>query len=192
VRVGATIGLSSSDNSAFALRGFVDAPTGDDDEGVVTGELGWGAGLAWTRGDSDDAFLAMDRNGNGRIDDGSELFGNHTPVYADRTDLTTANGFEALKFLGSPSYGISVPDGQINARDAAFSRLLLWRDANHNGISEPDELTSAVAAGVVSLSTDYKEKRRVDRFGNEFRQKGTITWADGSVPIYDVWLQWRQ
>ena len=70
--------------------------------------------------------------------------------------------------------------------------MLLWRDANHNGISEPDELTSAVAAGVVSLSTEYKEKRRVDRFGNEFRQKGTITWADGSEPIYDVWLQWRQ
>jgi hypothetical protein len=148
--------------------------------------------VAWTRADADDAFLAMDRNGNGRIDDGSELFGNHTPVYADRADLTTANGFEALKFLSSPSYGISLPDGQINARDAPFSRLLLWRDANHNGISEPDELTSAVAAGVVSLSTAYKEKRRVDQFGNEFRQKGTITWADGSEPIYDVWLQWRQ
>ena len=50
VRVGATWGLSSSDDRAFALRGFVDAPTGDDDEGVVTGELGWGLGLAWSAG----------------------------------------------------------------------------------------------------------------------------------------------
>ena len=54
---------------------------------------------AWTRRDSDDAFLAMDRNGNGRIDDGTELFGNHTPAYADRTDVTALNGFEALAFL---------------------------------------------------------------------------------------------
>jgi hypothetical protein len=148
--------------------------------------------VAWTRADSDDEFLAMDRNGNGQIDDGSELFGNHTPAYADRSDLTTANGFEALKFLGSPSYGVAVPDGAISARDAAFSRLLLWRDANHNGISEPEELTSAASAGVVSISTDYKEKRRVDKFGNEFRQKGTVTWLDGSDAVYDVWLQWRQ
>jgi hypothetical protein len=147
--------------------------------------------VAWTQAGSDDAFLAMDRNGNGRIDDGTELFGNHTPAYADRSDFTTANGFEALKFLGSPTYGISVPDGQITAQDAPFSRLLLWCDANHNGISEPDELTPAAAAGVLALSTDYKEKRRVDRFGNEFRQKGTITWVDGHGTAYDVWLQWR-
>ena len=147
--------------------------------------------VAWTRRDSDDAFLAMDRNGNGRIDDGTELFGNHTPVHADRADQFTTNGFEALKYLGSPSYGLSVPDGQISASDAAFSRLLVWCDANHNGISEPEELTSAAAAGVVALSTDYKEKKRVDQFGNEFRQKGSITWLDGPDVIYDVWLQWR-
>ena len=147
--------------------------------------------VAWTRRDSDDAFLAMDRNGNGRIDDGTELFGNHTPVHADGENQFTANGFEALKYLGSPSYGLSVPDGQISASDAAFTRLLVWCDANHNGISEPEELTSASAAGVVALSTDYKEKKRVDQFGNEFRQKGSITWLDGPDVIYDVWLQWR-
>ena len=84
-----------------------------------------------------------------------------------------------------------MPDGQISASDAAFSRLLVWCDANHNGISEPEELTSAAAAGVVALSTDYKEKKRVDQFGNEFRQKGSITWLDGPDVIYDVWLQWR-
>jgi hypothetical protein len=147
--------------------------------------------VAWTRAGSDDAFLAMDRNGNGLIDNGSELFGNHTPAHADRADLTTENGFEALAFLESPSYGRSAPDGQIDARDAAFAGLLLWRDLNHNGISEPRELRTAVASGVVAIGTDYKNKKRVDQFGNEFRQKGRITWADGQDAVFDVWLQWR-
>jgi hypothetical protein len=145
---------------------------------------------AWTRGDSDEAFLAMDRNGNGRIDDGAELFGNHTPAYADRSDVTALNGFEALGFLEGASYGPSTRDGRIDSRDAAFARLLLWRDANHNGLSEPEELMPVRAAGVRALGTDYKEKKRVDRFGNEFRQKGRIAWADGTEDaVFDVWLR---
>ena len=71
----------------------------------------------------------------------------------------------------------------------AFSRLLLWRDANHNGISEPDELRRASDAGVISISTEYKEKKRTDKFGNQFRQRGTIVWQDGNDAVYDVWLQ---
>ena len=149
--------------------------------------------VAWTQPDSDDAFLVMDRNGNGRIDDGTELFGNHTPAVPDQYDRTTPNGFEALAFLSSPSYGPGVSDGEVNARDAAYARLLLWRDVNHNGVSESDELTPVNSAGLVAIGTDYRETKRVDRFGNQFRQKGRVTWADGSVePIYDVWLRWRQ
>ena len=145
--------------------------------------------VAWTRGDSDDGFLAIDRNNNGRIDDGSELFGNHTPVYGDRTDVTSLNGFEALKFAEGPTWGTSYAEGRIDARDAVFSRLLIWRDRNHNGISEPDELTPLADAGVQWIGTDYSTKKRVDKFGNEFRQKGSIGWADGGTePVYDVWL----
>ena len=59
--------------------------------------------VAWTHPSSEDAFLALDRNGNGRIDNGAELFGNHTPAYATRSSITASNGFEALKFLESPS-----------------------------------------------------------------------------------------
>jgi hypothetical protein len=147
--------------------------------------------VAWTRQDSDDAFLAMDRNGNGRIDDGSELFGNYTPAHASGAPLTTPNGFEALAFLHSSGYGASVPDDRIDARDAAFARLLLWRDENHNGISEPNELRTAASAGVVAIGIDYKNKKRVDRFGNEFRQQGRIFWTNGQDPVYDVWLKMR-
>ncbi|MEN3339729.1 MAG: hypothetical protein V7647_3405 [Acidobacteriota bacterium] len=147
--------------------------------------------VAWTDRDSDDEFLAMDRNGNGRIDDGSELFGNNTPAYPSGPLVTTANGFEALKFLQSPSYGASRADDVIDGRDAPFSRLLLWRDANHNGISEPDELRPASEAGVLGIATEYKEKRRRDRFDNEFRERGTIIWQDGRDALYDIWLQRR-
>ena len=49
------------------------------------------------------------------------------------------------------------------------------------------------AAGVRAIGTDYKEKKRVDRFGNEFRQKGRIVWADGyQDAVFDVWLQHGQ
>lgn len=147
--------------------------------------------MAWTRADSDDAFLALDRNGNGRIDDGTELFGNYTPAYAGARYPRTPNGFEALRFLEGPDFGVSRVDGRIDARDEAFGRLLLWTDSNHNGISEPEELRPAHAAGVVAIGTDYKEKRRVDRFGNEFRQKGRLWWSDGAIePVFDIWLKW--
>ena len=146
--------------------------------------------VAWTRIDSDDAFLAMDRNGNGRIDDGTELFGNHTPASPLHPGLTTANGFEALAFLGSPWYGASLPDEQMDSRDAAYSRLMLWRDVNHNGLSEPGELTPVTDSGIAMISTRYTDHRRIDRFGNEFRQKGRLMWADGTAaPVYDVWLR---
>jgi hypothetical protein len=147
--------------------------------------------VAWTKRDSDDEFLVMDRNGNGRIDDGTELFGERTPAYPGDPAVTTANGFEALKFLESPSYGDSRADRLIDRADAPFERLWLWRDANHNGISEPDELRMLTSAGVIGISTDYKEQRRRDRYGNQFRQRGTILWQHGSDPLYDIWLQWQ-
>jgi hypothetical protein len=150
--------------------------------------------VAWTLEGSDDAWLAWDRNGNGLIDDGSELFGTHTPTYPNAA-VRAANGFEALKFTENPASGIgsSRADERIDARDAIFSRLLLWRDANHNGISEPDELTPAAQTGLQAISTDYKLTERVDRHGNEFRQRSRSIWMgpNGRLfnhPVWDVWL----
>jgi hypothetical protein len=148
--------------------------------------------VAWTRRDSDDAFLALDRNGNGRIDDGSELFGNHTPAGPDQPDVTTPNGFEALKFVETPVYGQSERNEVITSRDAVFSRLVLWRDLNHNGISEPDELQPVSESGLEAISTEYKNSKRADKNGNEFRQRSRVKWSDGQYDhIFDVWLQWR-
>jgi hypothetical protein len=152
--------------------------------------------VAWTRAESDDAWLAMDRNGNGVIDNGSELFGDATPAYADQAEPTAANGFEALKFTEGPSYGLSRRgDGVIDRFDAIFQRLLLWRDRNHNGISEPDELEHVTDSSLVAISTEYRLSKRRDRFGNEFRQKGKGWFVDNATggvtfyPIFDVWLR---
>jgi hypothetical protein len=139
--------------------------------------------VAWTVPDTEQAFLALDRNGNGRIDSGAELFGNHTPVMPG-TSRTAPNGFEALRF----AQGMA-PDDVINANDPVFSQLLLWTDRNHNGLSEPDELQRLCETDIVAISLDYRTVGRTDRFGNEFRQRGTIQRANGRTEsIFDVWL----
>ena len=93
--------------------------------------------MAWTeRGDETDAFLALDHNANGIVDDGSELFGNAS-ICGRRN--TFKNGFEVLRYLDTPGMGGNF-DGVIDASDAIFPQLLLWVDRNHNGFSEPEEL----------------------------------------------------
>jgi hypothetical protein len=148
--------------------------------------------VAWTRPDSDDAFLAMDRNGNGRIDSGAELFGNYTPVIPTDPTATTANGFEALKFLETAPFGLSERNEIIDANDTAYERLVLWRDINHNGLSEPDELQAVSESGLAAIYTEYKNSKRMDRHGNEFRQRSKVRWSDGQYDhIFDIWLNWR-
>ena len=145
--------------------------------------------VGWTRAESEDAFLALDRNGNGRIDDGRELFGNYTPAHPGLRSFTAANGFEALRFLEGPSYGPAERNESLNVRDSAYGKLVLWTDRNHNGLSEPDELQPVSAAGLLEIGTDYKTARRRDAFGNEFRQRAKVRWQDGEAFAYDVWLK---
>ena len=86
--------------------------------------------------DNNDAFIAIDKNNNGTIDNGSELFGNKSisnNVYA-YTNPNAKNGFESLKEFDSNN------DGIIDEKDKEFTNLLLWQDKNYNGISETDEL----------------------------------------------------
>jgi hypothetical protein len=142
--------------------------------------------IGWTREDSGDAWLAMDRNGNGVIDDGTELFGNFTPVRPGQAE-TAANGFDALNFLHSESVGLAALDSMIAANDAAWARLLLWRDANHNGVSEPEELTRVVDSPLVSIDLRYLVVSKL-RKGNEIREVSSVLWGDATRQIVDVWL----
>ncbi len=118
----------------------------------------------WILPRSRDAFLAYDRNQNGSIDDGSELFGDATPFLNGTT--TAQNGYQAL-------FELDVVDGNgngyIDREDRVFDKLLLWRDLNGNGVAEKPELSTLRENGVVALATEYRVSTRRDAHSNELR-----------------------
>ena len=126
--------------------------------------------VAWTISNTDDAWLAYDRNGNGRIKSGKELFGNFT----DQPHATTTrNGFIALaEFDLAENAGNG--DGLINKNDAVFSSLLLWQDVNKDGVSEPAELHTLSELGLKTIELHFKESKRTDQYGNEFKYRAKV------------------
>ena len=128
--------------------------------------------VAWVRGD--DALLALDRNGNGRIDDGRELFGD-----VGAGGETFADGWVSLSRYDGEAFGGN-GDGVIDAKDSVFVSLRLFRDDDGDGVSQDGELLDLAHAGVAAI--DLRAQSFV-RTGWAARTLGTRT---GSVA--DVWL----
>jgi hypothetical protein len=169
--------LVDLENDGIRLTG-IDDPVQFDIDADGTPDL-----MSWT--DRGEGMLALDRNGNGVIDDGGELFGNATRL-ADGT--LAPNGYVALAELDSWTEG-GDENGVIDAADAAFTSLWMWTDLNHDGISQPEELQTLEEAGIVRMDLDYKRSHRTDRYGNEFRFLGRA-WKEnrrGIVRPVQTW-----
>jgi hypothetical protein len=125
---------------------------------------------------ADDGFLVIDRNGDGVIDNGGELFGDSTPTASGGT---AQDGFAALADYDSNG------DGAVNASDANFSQLQIWRDLNQDGVSQGNELMTLAQAGIAQLnvaSTPVTNNPDISATGSFIRTDGsTGTMVDATL-----------
>ena len=130
----------------------------------------------------DDGVLVWDRNADGVINDGSELFGNNTIL---KNGNKAEHGFAALADLDSND------DGVIDTSDTAWANLqvMRWTDSDNDGTKDSVELVSLATVGVQSLNTSYVNSNHVDANYNQHRQVGNYTKTDGSTAtMTDVWF----
>jgi hypothetical protein len=141
--------------------------------------------MGWIAAGSNNAFLALPGS-DGLVHNGQQLFGNFTP----QPPSGQPNGFAALAVYDDPNKGGN-GDGIIDARDEVFALLRLWIDANHDGVSQPEELHTLPSLGVNSISLNYKRDDKTDEYGNAFRYRTRLN-PDGHTDVgkkaYDIFF----
>jgi hypothetical protein len=164
--------LIDLDGAGFQLTSLADGVWFDiDADGVLEK-------VSWTQAGVGDAFLFLDRNGNGIVDDGSELFGNFT----SQPPSETPNGYLALAAFDENG------DGILNSEDRVFWWLTLWVDSNHDGISQLHELVRVEEAGIESIDLGYVTSERQDRWGNKFRYQSLVATPTRMLQSVDVFF----
>jgi len=133
--------------------------------------------VGWTT--KTEGLLALDLNGNGNIDNGTELFGVATQL---ANGQRAGNGFAALAQYDTNG------DGVIDAKDAIFSKLSVWVDANHDGKVEAGEMHSLTSLGIVSLDLHALAGTTMSN-GNLLGLTSSYTTTTGAThAMDDVWF----
>jgi len=122
-------------------------------------------------------WLALDRNANGRIDDGMELFGSMTRL---STGVRATHGFEALAELDENH------DGFITREDSAFDQIVLWSDSDQNRASVVHELASLAERGIVSIELGYHDDARCTAAGCERERARFFRQTEHGIVSGDV------
>ena len=157
-----TVGLSATSPILFD----------HDADGIKTG-------TGWVK--QDDGFLVLDRNGNGTIDDGRELFGDPTPLNGtgslDATAGIASDGFAALTREDSNA------DGIVNATDTRWANLRVWRDLNQDGRSQSGELLTLSALGITAIRLQSTVANQNLANGNVLHLRGTYVRSNGTEGV---------
>jgi len=141
-------------------------------------QSGFAEMTAWA--DKNDGILALDLNGNGKIDDGREIFGNNTFL----PDGTLApHGYAALSQYDSNH------DGKIDSHDEIWEKLRVWRDKNEDAKTGKNELHTLDELGIAAINLNAEEVSETDEAGNRVTHRATVTKTDGTtMASADVWF----
>jgi len=127
-----------------------------------------------------EGLLAYDKNGDGIINGGNELFGDRTLMKDGKT--LASSGFTALAEYDDNK------DGKIDSTDAIYTLLRIWQDSDGDGIASAGELKQLVDLGIVSIGLSYSNTGVTDGANNIQVRTGTFTLADGSYRAVGEYL----
>ncbi|MBU2591569.1 MAG: hypothetical protein KKC21_06085 [Nitrospinae bacterium] len=136
----------------------------DHDANGFAEQIGWAS--------PDDGLLVLDRNNDGLINNGRELFGDNTLL---KSGAIATDGLQALADLDDNG------DGKIDINDAAFAELKVWQDTNSDGISAAEELHTMEELGIKSLNTTYTTTNITHPSGNIQTHAATYETTDGFI-----------